>query len=60
MLQTFKGDWQNMKNKIIEIAKRYDADVVGFAPAERFSKDSAVFKILPETKTVIFPVGSHT
>lgn len=42
-----------MKNRIIECAKRYDADLVGFAPASRFSKDDAVFKIFPETKTVI-------
>ncbi|MBQ9921734.1 MAG: 4Fe-4S binding protein [Clostridia bacterium] len=42
-----------MKNKIIECAKRFDADIVGFAPASRFSKDDAVFKIFPETKTVI-------
>jgi len=39
--------------KIIECAKRYDADVVGFAPRERFSEDDPVFRIFPETKTVI-------
>ena len=42
-----------MKNKIIELAKKYDADIVGFAPADRFSKDDAIFKIFPEVKTVI-------
>jgi len=42
-----------MKNKIIECAKRFDADIVGFAPASRFSKDDAVFKIFPKTNTVI-------
>lgn len=42
-----------MKNKIIEIAKKYDADLVGFASANRFSKDDAIFKVFPETKTVI-------
>ena len=42
-----------MKNKIIEIAKKYDADVIGFAPASRFKSDDAIFKIFPETKTVI-------
>ena len=42
-----------MKNKIIEIAKKYDADIVGFAPADRFSKDDPIFKVFPETKTVI-------
>lgn len=42
-----------MKNKIIECAKKYDADIIGFAPADRFSKDDAIFKIFPDTKTVI-------
>ena len=42
-----------MRDKIIEIAKQNGADVVGFAPASRFDKDDAVFKIMPETKTVI-------
>ena len=42
-----------MKNKIIECAKKYDADIVGFADASRFSKDDEIFKIFPETKTVI-------
>ena len=42
-----------MRNKIIECAKKFDADLVGFAPAERFSRDDAIFKIFPETKTVI-------
>lgn len=42
-----------MRNRIIECAKKFDADLVGFAPAERFSKDDAIFKIFPETKTVI-------
>ena len=42
-----------MKNAIIECAKRYDADLVGFAPACRFAKDDPIFKIFPQTKTVI-------
>ncbi|MBQ9756775.1 MAG: 4Fe-4S binding protein [Clostridia bacterium] len=42
-----------MRNKIIELAKKCDADIVGFAPASRFDKDDAVFKIFPQTKTVI-------
>ena len=42
-----------MKNKIIELAKKYDADIVGFAPADRFSKDDAIFKIFPNVKTVV-------
>ena len=42
-----------MKDKIIELAKANGADIVGFASAERFEKDNAIFKIMPETKTVI-------
>ncbi len=42
-----------MRDKIIEIAKKYDADIVGFAPATRFDKNDPIFKIFPETKTVI-------
>lgn len=42
-----------MKEQIIEIAKKNLADIVKFAPADRFDKDSAIFKIFPETKTVI-------
>lgn len=42
-----------MRNQIIECAKRYDADIVGFAPRERFAEDDPVFKIFPGTKTVI-------
>lgn len=43
----------DLKEKIIAIAKENGADVVGFAPAERFSADDAVFKLMPEVKTVI-------
>ncbi len=42
-----------MKQKIIELAKRYDADVVGFASIERFDKGDAIFDIMPSVKTVI-------
>ncbi len=42
-----------MIEKIIECAKRYDADIVGFAPASRFAENDPVFRIFPETKTVI-------
>ena len=42
-----------MRNKIIEIAKQNGADIVGFAPADRFDKNDPIFKIMPETKTVI-------
>ena len=42
-----------MIEKIIACAKRYDADIVGFAPADSFSADDPIFKIFPGTKTVI-------
>lgn len=42
-----------MKQKIIELAKANGADIVKFAPAERFQKDNPIFKIMPQTKTVI-------
>ena len=42
-----------MKEKLIAIAKENGADLVGFAPAERFSPEDPVFKIFPGTKTVI-------
>lgn len=53
MLQAFKGDRQTMRNEIIKLAKKYDADIVGFAPAERFETNDPIFKIFPQTKTVI-------
>ena len=42
-----------MKEKIITLAKENWADLVGFAPASRFDKNDPIFKIFPETKTVI-------
>ena len=42
-----------MRNKIIEVAKAHGADLVGFAPAARFDKNDPIFKIFPDTKTVI-------
>ena len=42
-----------MKKEIIALAKQNGADLVGFAPAERFDNENAIFKIMPETKTVI-------
>ena len=44
---------RDMRDRIIEVAKANGADIVGFAPADRFGKDDAIFKIFPETKTVI-------
>ena len=42
-----------MKKRIIKLAKENGADIVGFAPSDRFSADNPIFKIMPETKTVI-------
>ena len=42
-----------MRDKIIELAKQNGADIVGFASADRFEKNDPIFKIMPETKTVI-------
>ena len=42
-----------MRSLIIECAKKYDADVVTFTSADKFSKDSTIFKIFPGVKTVI-------
>lgn len=42
-----------MQDKIIEIARQNGADIVGFAPAEKFSENDPIFKIMPETQTVI-------
>ncbi len=42
-----------MKNMITECAKKYDADIVTFTSAESFPKESALFEIFPEVKTVI-------
>ena len=44
---------QELKAKIIEVAKANWADAVGFASVNRFKKDDPIFKIMPETKTVI-------
>ncbi|MBP3477921.1 MAG: 4Fe-4S binding protein, partial [Oscillospiraceae bacterium] len=42
-----------MREEIIRIAKANGADIVGFAPASRFNADDPIFKIFPDTKTVI-------
>ncbi len=42
-----------MKDRIIKLCKNQGADIIGFAPIERFPQDSAVRKIMPEAKTVI-------
>ena len=43
----------NLREEIIALAQKNGADIVGFAPASRFAADDAIFKILPEVKTVI-------
>ena len=53
MLQTSDRRALIMKQKIIELAKKCGADVIGFAPSSRFDKNDNIFKIMPETKTVI-------
>lgn len=42
-----------MKDKLLKLAKKCGTDIIGFAPADRFDKDDNIFKIMPETKTVI-------
>ena len=42
-----------MKQRIIELSKKCGADIVGFAPTERFPENSAVHKLMPSAKTVI-------
>lgn len=42
-----------MRERIVELAKKCGADLVGFAPIERFGEDSAVRRLMPEAKTVI-------
>ena len=42
-----------MRERIINLAKKNGADIVGFASADRFDKNDPIFKIMPETKTVI-------
>ena len=43
-----------MINRINELKKMtYGPDMIGIAPASRFDKDDPIFKILPETKSVI-------
>ena len=42
-----------MKEEIIKLAKENLADIVGFASADVFNKEDPIFKIFPQTKTVI-------
>ena len=43
----------DLRQNIIDMAKKCGADIVGFAPIERFEHDKNILKIYPETKTVI-------
>jgi len=42
-----------MRDRIIALAKKCGADLVGFAPIERFGNDSVVGRLMPEARTVI-------
>lgn len=42
-----------MRDQIIACAKRFDADLVGFAPVSRFASNDPLFQIMPHAKTVI-------
>mgnify|MGYP003291346438 CR=1 FL=1 len=42
-----------MKQKIIDLAKSNCADIIRFAPVDRFDKNDPIFKIFPNVKTVI-------
>lgn len=42
-----------MREEFIALAKKCGADIVGFAPKDRFDENDNIFKIFPETKTVI-------
>ena len=42
-----------MRDRIIALAKETEADLVGFAPASRFTPDDPIFTLMPEVKTVI-------
>ena len=42
-----------MREQIIQLANKCDADLVGFAPASRFAPNDPIFRILPSVKTVI-------
>lgn len=42
-----------MRQKIIDCAKKFDADLIGFAPASRFSRNDPIFKLYPDVQTVI-------
>lgn len=42
-----------MKETFLKLAENLSVDIVGFSPASRFAKENAIFKIYPDTKTVI-------
>ena len=42
-----------MKNRILDLARECGADLIGFAPVERFPENSAVHRLMPTAKTVI-------
>ena len=42
-----------MKQQLIDLAKSNYADIIRFAPADKFDKNDPIFKIFPNVKTVI-------
>lgn len=42
-----------MKNRILDLARECGADLIGFAPIDRFPETSAVHRLMPTAKTVI-------
>ncbi|MBR5527626.1 MAG: hypothetical protein IKV97_01390 [Clostridia bacterium] len=42
-----------MKERFCELAKVCGADIIGFASSGRFEKDSPIFRLMPDAKTVI-------
>ena len=47
------NNMSEVRSEIIRLACENGADLVGFAPIERFGGDSAAKRLLPECRTVI-------
>lgn len=47
------NNMSEVRSEIIRLARENGADLVGFAPIERFGGDSAAKRLLPECRTVI-------
>lgn len=44
---------ESFRGEFLSLAKKLEADIVGFAPKERFAAEDPIFKIFPGTQTVI-------